>query len=111
MGIEPDWNVDALMKVETQEGRNTSIATEFIVRMLGLGICSDTMVRASLRVSWICYNLPQLLLNSVAVRRKTLQTCLGIPKNRFVWLPKVGPSMYEPSLVLRSTAVGNPVPC
>ena len=45
MGIEPDWNVDALMKAETLEGFKTSIVTEFIIRMLGLGICSDTMVR------------------------------------------------------------------
>ena len=44
MGIEPDWNVDALMKAETLEGNRTSITTEFIIRMLGLGICSDTMV-------------------------------------------------------------------
>jgi len=44
-GIEPDWSVDALMKAETLEGLRTSITTEFIIRMLGLGICSDTMVR------------------------------------------------------------------
>ena len=44
MGIEPDWNVDALMKAETLEGQKTSVSTEFIIRMLGLGICSDTMV-------------------------------------------------------------------
>ncbi len=43
-GIEPDWNVDALMKAETLEGMKTSITTEFVIRMLGLGICSDTMV-------------------------------------------------------------------
>ena len=46
MGIEPDWNVDALMKAETLEGQKTSVSTEFIIRMLGLGICSDTMVPA-----------------------------------------------------------------
>ncbi len=45
MGIEPDWHVDAMMKAETLEGFKTSIITEFIIRMLGLGICSDTMVR------------------------------------------------------------------
>lgn len=45
MGIEPDWHVDAMMKAETLEGFKTSINTEFIIRMLGLGICSDTMVR------------------------------------------------------------------
>lgn len=44
MGIEPDWTVDALMKSETLEGFKSSINTEFIIRMLGLGICSDTMV-------------------------------------------------------------------
>ena len=44
MGIEPEWNVDALMKAETLEGNRTSITTEFVIRMLGLGICSDTMV-------------------------------------------------------------------
>lgn len=44
MGIEPDWNVDALMKAETLEAMRTSITTEFVIRMLGLGICSDTLV-------------------------------------------------------------------
>ena len=48
MGIEPDWTVDALMKSETLEAHYTSITTEFIIRMLGLGICSDTMVRSPL---------------------------------------------------------------
>ena len=43
MGIEPDWDVDALMKAETIEGKPTSVNTEFVIRMLGLGICSDTL--------------------------------------------------------------------
>lgn len=49
MGIEPDWHVDAMMKAETLEGFKTSIVTEFIIRMLGLGICSDTMVGLCLK--------------------------------------------------------------
>ena len=47
--IEPDWNVDAFMKAEAVEGRRTSIMTEYIVRMLGLGICADTEVGSAMR--------------------------------------------------------------
>ena len=36
LGVEPDWSVDALMRVEAQEGHTTSIVTEFILRLLGL---------------------------------------------------------------------------
>ena len=40
------------MKAETLEAQKTSITTEFIIRMLGLGICSDTMV---LSCSWLVF--------------------------------------------------------
>jgi len=44
LGIEPDMCVDALMEACSQEG-SSSITTDFLLRMLGLGICADTMVR------------------------------------------------------------------
>ena len=47
MDIEPDWNVNAYMRAETVENRRRSVLTAFVIRMLGLSICSDTEVRAS----------------------------------------------------------------
>ncbi len=43
LGIEPDMSVDTLMEACSQEGK-TSIATDFLLRMLGLDICADTLV-------------------------------------------------------------------
>ena len=48
-GVEPDWNVDAFMKAESSEGRRTSVMTEYVIHMLGLGICADTEVGHSMR--------------------------------------------------------------
>ena len=44
--VEPDWNVNAYMRCEATENKRRSVLTDFVVRMLGLGICSDTEVRA-----------------------------------------------------------------
>lgn len=42
--MEPDWSTDAFMRAEAMENHKHSIMTNFVVRMLGLGICSDTEV-------------------------------------------------------------------
>ncbi|BDA40539.1 Pleiotropic drug resistance protein 1 [Coccomyxa sp. Obi] len=44
MGLEVDWAVDAMMKANTIEGAEHSVSTEFIIKMLGLDICADTIV-------------------------------------------------------------------
>lgn len=46
MGIEADRTVDAMMEAETLEGGKRSISTEFMLRILGLGSCADTMVHS-----------------------------------------------------------------
>lgn len=43
MDIEPDWNVHAFQKAQAVQGQPTSVATEYIIRMLGLDICADTI--------------------------------------------------------------------
>lgn len=43
-GIEPDPHVAAFMKANTLEGKAESIHTEFILHILGLNVCADTMV-------------------------------------------------------------------
>lgn len=43
MDVEPDWNVHAFQKAQTIQGQPTSVATEYIIRMLGLDICADTI--------------------------------------------------------------------
>ncbi|KAK9794008.1 hypothetical protein WJX73_008792 [Symbiochloris irregularis] len=49
MQIEPDWNIDAFMKAESIEGKYKSVMTEYVVHMLGLGICADTEVGNAMR--------------------------------------------------------------
>ncbi|KAK9826217.1 hypothetical protein WJX74_000632 [Apatococcus lobatus] len=44
MGIEPDWDIDAYMKAQTLEGKRQSIQTEYILSILGLDVCADTLV-------------------------------------------------------------------
>ncbi len=41
--IEPDWNVHAFMKAQSIQGQQSSVATEYVIRMLGLDICADTI--------------------------------------------------------------------
>lgn len=66
--VEPDWNVNAYMRVETTENHRRSVLTDFVVRMLGLGICSDTEVRlllANVALAFLCVVLPLLVLTQV----------------------------------------------
>ena len=41
--IEPDWNVHAFQKAQAVQGQKSSVATEYVIRMLGLDICADTI--------------------------------------------------------------------
>ena len=43
MDIEPDWNVHAFQKAQAIQGQPNSVATEYVIRMLGLDICADTI--------------------------------------------------------------------
>ncbi|KAK9916362.1 hypothetical protein WJX75_001804 [Coccomyxa subellipsoidea] len=44
LGVEADWAVNAMMKAGTIEGAEHSVSTEFVIKMLGLDICADTIV-------------------------------------------------------------------
>ncbi|ERM97050.1 hypothetical protein AMTRI_Chr05g64100 [Amborella trichopoda] len=43
-GVKPDEDLDLLMKALALEGQETSLVTEYIMKMLGLNICADTLV-------------------------------------------------------------------
>lgn len=43
MDIEPDWNVHAFQKAQVIQGQANSVATEYVIRMLGLDVCADTI--------------------------------------------------------------------
>ncbi len=43
-GIEPDPDIDAFMKADAIEGKRESIETEYVLHILGLNVCADTMV-------------------------------------------------------------------
>ncbi|KAG7029782.1 ABC transporter G family member 37 [Cucurbita argyrosperma subsp. argyrosperma] len=42
--IKPDPDLDIYMKAEALEGQETSIITDYILKILGLEMCADTMV-------------------------------------------------------------------
>eukprot|EP00878_Enallax_costatus_P011267 GHUV01011764.1.p1 GENE.GHUV01011764.1~~GHUV01011764.1.p1 ORF type:complete len:605 (+),score=193.45 GHUV01011764.1:122-1936(+) len=43
-GIEPDPEIDALLKAAAVEGKHSNIVTDVILRILGLEVCADTIV-------------------------------------------------------------------
>ncbi|KAH7439020.1 hypothetical protein KP509_04G041200 [Ceratopteris richardii] len=48
-GIKPDPDVDIFMKAISMEGQKTSIVTDYIMKILGLDICTDTLVGDQMR--------------------------------------------------------------
>jgi len=43
-GIKPDPDIDVFMKAVAVEGQETSLVTDYILKILGLDICADTIV-------------------------------------------------------------------
>ncbi|KAE9619280.1 putative iron-chelate-transporting ATPase [Lupinus albus] len=48
-GIKPDPDIDAFMKATAMEGQETSLITDYVLKILGLEICADTMVGDEMR--------------------------------------------------------------
>ncbi|KAG2686522.1 hypothetical protein I3760_09G009400 [Carya illinoinensis] len=48
-GIKPDPEIDAFMKATAMPGQKTSLVTDYIIKILGLDICSDIMVGDEMR--------------------------------------------------------------
>ncbi|WCJ30776.1 ABC transporter G family member 37 [Euphorbia peplus] len=48
-GVVPDSDVDAYMKAVSIEGLKNNLQTDYILKILGLDICSDTMVGDAMR--------------------------------------------------------------
>ncbi|KAH9738357.1 ABC transporter G family member 34 [Citrus sinensis] len=48
-GIKPDPEIDAYMKATALAGQKTSLATDYVLKLLGLDICADTMVGDQMR--------------------------------------------------------------
>ena len=44
MGKAPDPELDAFMKAEVLKGKRESIVTEYIIRILNLDVCAETLV-------------------------------------------------------------------
>ncbi|KAK9820341.1 hypothetical protein WJX72_009201 [[Myrmecia] bisecta] len=44
LGVGPDWNINAFMRVDAKEAQRHSLSTDLMLRMLGLDICADTIV-------------------------------------------------------------------
>ena len=43
-GVEPDPEIDAFMKANAIQGKRESIETEYVLHILGLSVCADTLV-------------------------------------------------------------------
>ncbi|PKI49303.1 hypothetical protein CRG98_030231 [Punica granatum] len=48
-GINPDPEIDAFMKATALAGQETSVVTDYILKILGLDICADIMVGDEMR--------------------------------------------------------------
>ncbi|KAL3515878.1 hypothetical protein ACH5RR_022780 [Cinchona calisaya] len=48
-GILPDLDIDTYMKAISVEGQKTTIQTDYILKILGLDICADTLVGDAMR--------------------------------------------------------------
>lgn len=48
-GIKPDPEIDAFMKATSMEGQETSLGTDYILKILGLEICADISVGDEMR--------------------------------------------------------------
>ncbi|XP_004496191.1 pleiotropic drug resistance protein 2-like [Cicer arietinum] len=48
-GIKPDSEIDAFMKATSMEGQETSLITDYVLKILGLEMCADTMVGDEMR--------------------------------------------------------------
>nr|POE70490.1 pleiotropic drug resistance protein 2 [Quercus suber] len=48
-GIQPDPEIDAFMKATAMAGQETSLITDYVLKILGLDICADTMVGDDMR--------------------------------------------------------------
>ncbi|KAK9806328.1 hypothetical protein WJX72_010375 [[Myrmecia] bisecta] len=48
MGIEPEWQIDAFMKASTLKGQRHNIMTDYVLRMLGLEVCADTVIGSAM---------------------------------------------------------------
>lgn len=51
--IEPDPEIDAFMKANAIEGKRESIETDYVLHVLGLNVCADTMVSHRLWIASI----------------------------------------------------------
>ncbi|TKY62019.1 ABC transporter G family member 39 [Spatholobus suberectus] len=48
-GIKPDPEIDAFMKATAISGQKTNLQTDYVLKILGLDICADTMVGDNMR--------------------------------------------------------------
>ncbi|KAF9596998.1 hypothetical protein IFM89_014712, partial [Coptis chinensis] len=48
-GIKPDPEIDAFMKATAMAGQETSLVTDYVLKILGLDICADTIVGNDMR--------------------------------------------------------------
>ncbi|XP_073156192.1 ABC transporter G family member 34-like isoform X3 [Henckelia pumila] len=48
-GIKPDPEIDAFMKATSVSGQRSSLVTDYVLKLLGLDVCSDTMVGNEMR--------------------------------------------------------------
>ncbi|XP_057823291.2 pleiotropic drug resistance protein 1 [Cryptomeria japonica] len=48
-GIKPDPDIDIFMKATAMEGQKSNLITDYVLKILGLDICADTMIGDAMR--------------------------------------------------------------
>ncbi|KAJ6322285.1 hypothetical protein OIU77_012204 [Salix suchowensis] len=71
-GIHPDSDVDAYMKGISVEGLKSNLQTDYILKILGLDICSDTMIGDAMRRGISGGQKKRLTTGSVFMRTEVL---------------------------------------
>ena len=54
-GLPPDWEIDAFMAADSMNGKREAIATEYILRILGLDVRSCCAAVLPALLSCLCY--------------------------------------------------------
>ncbi|GLJ18676.1 hypothetical protein SUGI_0333120 [Cryptomeria japonica] len=49
LGIKPDPDIDIFMKATSIEGQKSNLITDYILKILGLDVCADTMIGDAMR--------------------------------------------------------------
>ncbi|GFZ17803.1 pleiotropic drug resistance 6 [Actinidia rufa] len=108
-GIKPDPEIDAFMKATAMAGQETSLITDYVLKILGLDICADIMMLEN-SGEHCFYSLINVMFNGVAELAMTVfrlpvfykqRDSLFYPAWAFglpIWLTRIPVSLVESTI-------------